>query len=682
VTLLALLAVPLPLGAAVLAGYASRPLRPVPAAGRLAVVRAALLVGAYGAVSVEVLSTGNLLTPGWVVLVWLVALCVAAVAAGVRRRWDRANPDPPLGMVVAGRRLVDRFRALAGAERALVAVIVGLLGAELVLALASAPNTYDAQTYHLPKIEHWVAQRNVAFYAVNIHRQNTFPPGAEYLLLHLRLLTGGDALYGLVQWSAGVLCLLAVTRLVGQLGGGRRASLLAAFVLATTPLVVLESSSTQTDLIVAAWAACLATLVLDGVGVRPAGSTGPGTVVLLGVATGLIALTKQTGLLSAAPLLLWWGLARIRRAAAAGRPAAGLFAVAAAALLVLGLAGAMTGSYVWRMYSEYGHPFGPDYLRRSLIMQRHDPAAILVNAARCAHTVLDAPIPGLNRWSAHAVEAMSRAMGVDPQDPRITFDNSTFPTTAWYPSEDKAAFPVQAVLAALGVFAGLVRPGLRGSPASGARRVYATALLGTAVAHVTLLKWQPWGNRLVLYELVLVAPLAGLLLDRVLRPRSAATEQPFAATGLNRPRVRLALTIATVVALTVGASAGALAALYGWPRRLVGADSALVLDDWHSRFVERPQWADDYSVVGAAVRASGARRIGLVQGTDSWEYPWWLLLRGRQLVALQSNAPQHPPVPAGDVDAVICVLPVDVCQRYTPNWPVHMHGVASYALHP
>jgi hypothetical protein len=204
--------------------------------------------------------------------------------------------------------------------------------------------------------------------------------------------------------------------------------------------------------------------------------------------------------------------------------------------------------------------------------------------------------------------------------------------------------------------------------------MYAAAVLVAALLHMTLLKWQPWGNRLLLYELVLAAPLAGLVLDRVLTWRPEAAKRHTLATAV------VAGAVAT--ALVVGASAGALAALYGWPRRLVGANSAFTLDASRGRFVTRPQWAADYAAVAAAVRASGARRIGLVQGYDSWEYPWWLELPGRHILPLQSNVLNHPATPLSDVDAVICVQSITVCQRYAQNWPVHMHGIAGYALRP
>jgi hypothetical protein len=151
-----------------------------------------------------------------------------------------------------------------------------------------------------------------------------------------------------------------------------------------------------------------------------------------------------------------------------------------------------------------------------------------------------------------------------------------------------------------------------------------------------------------------------------------------------RHRLGAALAGTVVLALVTGGAAGWLSAGLGWPRRLVGRDSALLLDDWDSRFVTRPEWAGQYAAAGAAVRDSGARRIGIVEGGDSWEYPWWLLLRGRELVALQSQLPHRPPPPSSTVDAVVCTAPLEVCLWYVPaaSWSVHQLGAVTYALPP
>ncbi len=665
-----------------LTAYAVRPVARVFAPVRLALVRAALVVAGVAAVLVEGLSLVHGLTGPAMITVWSVAVLVAGAGAVARHRRDRHGDR-------AGRRLRDRIgTAWSGAGwgvRLLTLGLAVLILSELVLAVASPPNNFDSQTYHLPKIEHWVLQRDVQFFPTAIHRQVTLAPGAEYLLLHLRLLTGGDALYNLLQFGASVGLVLLASRIAGQLGGSARAQALAGFVAGTAPMVALESTSTQTDLVVAAWVGCLATLVLDELRRR----TRPGDLILIGTATGLTTLTKATGLLAAGPLLLIWGVAQLRTRD--WRTA--LPRVAAASVLILGCAALLAGPYLARVDAEFGNPLGPDYLRNSISMQRHDPGALLVNALRVGYTALDTPVGSVNRVAVDGIDRLSRAVGVDPNDPKITFVQSTFPTdNGAVLDEDKSSMPIAGGLILLGAGFLLVRPRRR-VPAGNAvaARAYAAAFWINLAAYAVTIKWQPWGDRLVLYLVMLGAPLAGLWLDAVLRRWSGRPAAPGHAGVSDRPAARWRAvpgrSVAALAALAVLASgcAGWLAVGYGWPRRLVGAHSVFTETDLQARFQRRPEWQADYEWAAAAVRASGARRVGIVQSEDTWEYPWWVLLRGREIVAMQSVLPGLAPARPSQVDALVCQAPADVCGSFAPpGWQVHVHGATSigYALPP
>ncbi|WP_328341212.1 phospholipid carrier-dependent glycosyltransferase [Micromonospora sp. NBC_00421] len=700
------------------------------APNRLGVIRAALLTGVFAVLTVELLGAFGTLTLPAFALAWLLFVTGIAAAAGRRRGrdavrqgagvaearravlvgaavgspaagspavgssvsggsvvGDAAGPDAAPGAElpaasatppVTGRagvaamltgwvdRLADLRRTATRGERLLAGTVVGLVLVELVVALLAEPNNFDSQTYHLPKVEHWVAQGSLDFWPTAIHRQVTIPPGAEYLLLHLRLFTGGDALHNLVQWAAGIGCLLAATRITAQLGGGRRAQLLTAFLLATTPMVALQATSTQTDLVAAAWTACAATLALDGLRRR----ADLADALALGAATGLTALTKTSGLLAVGPLLLLWGLAQLRLSGArqVARTMGG-------SLLVLLVAVTVVGPFLARETAEFGHPLGPPRLRESIPMERHDPASVLVNALRIGHTAFDTPLGPLRAGTAGVIEAGSRAVGVDPQDRAITFGREVFPVPSWYPDEDRVAFPLAGSLALLGAVFALTRPRRLSPGRAGALRAYAGVVVFAVLLHAAMIKWQPWGNRLLLYALVLAVPLAGLWVDAVLRRRSGPGRRSVAA-GL------------VVTVLATSALAGVLALSYGFPRRLVGSGSVFTTAEWDTRFLRRPQWADEFRWAASAVRASDARRIGLVQQNDNWEYPWWLLLRdddGRspELVALQSVLPDRPPAAPTSVDAIVCTGPRTECARLVPaGWTIQYRDHVGYALPP
>ncbi|MGW0213282.1 ArnT family glycosyltransferase [Micromonospora chokoriensis] len=694
---------------------------------RLAVVRSALLTGVYAVLVVELLGAMHALNRPAFVTAWMLFLVAAATAAGLRRRSSRPAPPPaatprpvPVGAVVSGASpdptveppatssgpapprtsrapsgllavAVDAWRTAGRGERLLVGTIAGLVLVELLVALLAEPNNFDSQTYHLPKVEHWVAQGDLDFWPTAIHRQVTIPPGAEYLLLHLRLLSGGDQLFNLVQWAAGVLCLLVAARITAQLGGGRRAQLLTAFVLATTPMVVLQATSTQTDLVCAAWVTCAATVVLDGLRRR----TGWGTLLGLGAATGLTAVTKTSGLIAVGPLLVLWGLAQLRLTLAASaattspppstgttgavrrpRPVGGVARTVGGSVLILLVAAVVVGPFLARVTAEFGHPLGPPRLRESIPMERHDPQSILVNALRIGHTAFDTPLAPLRRAGAEVIIDGAGVIGVDPQDRAITFGREIFPEPAWYPDEDRVAFPLTGALALIGAVVALARPRRIDPEQTGPLRAYAVVVLTAVLLHTSMIKWQPWGNRLILYAVVLAVPLAGLWVDSLLRRRRANSARRSVATAV------------AVTVLATSALAGVLALSYGFPRRLVGSGSVFTTSDWDTRFLRRPQWADEFRWAAAAVRDSDARRIGLVQQNDNWEYPWWLLLRqpdgsSPDLVALQSVLPERPPADPSSVDAIVCTGSRPVCTKLVPaGWRLEFRGYVGYALPP
>lgn len=707
-------------------------LRPGPGATvgpqRLAALRAALATGGYAVLTVELLGALGALTLPAISLAWLIFLLGALALAGWRRRHDSRPAMPrrtvayvPAGRWPAVRRLtarrwaavVDRarssWRTANRAERLLAGTVTALVLVELLVAALAEPNNFDSQTYHLPKIEHWVAQGSLEFWPTIIDRQIDIPPGAEYLLLHLRLFTGGDGLYNLVQWAAGVGCLLLSARITAQLGGGRRAQLLTAFLVGTTPMVVLQATSTQTDLVTAAWVACLATLVLDGLSRRVTA----GSALALGTATGLIAVTKTSGLLGAGPLLVFWGIAQLRlgwatRSAVTSDAGDGpdpgggpvrargraVWRTALGSVLIVLVAAVFAGPFLLRMTAEFGDPLGPPRLRESISMQRHDPGSILINALRIGQTALDTPLSALHNTAAgvvgtapaEAVEQAAGLIGVDPQDRATTFGKTTFPVQSWYPDEDRVAFPIAGALALLGGLFAMVRPRRIAPAHPGPLRAYAVTVAVTLVAHAAMIKWQPWGNRLLLYALVMAAPLAGLWLDAMFRQRTGAPVTPDGSAQPDTGPRRRSVAATVAVALLAGSAlAGVLAVSYGFPRRLVGSGSVFTTSDWDTRFLRRPQWAAQFRWAAATVRASGAQRIGLVQQNDNWEYPWWLLLRGdgRQIVALQSVLPKRPPADPASVDAIVCTGDHAVCTRLVPpGWRVEFHDYVGVALPP
>ena len=612
----------LPLIAIAAAAIALRPRDPqIVAPIRLAIVRGGVAVGALAVAGIELLSTMDAVGVTGVLVFWLVVTALAVTGAVLR--WPKSLPG-------------KEFRwswTLTG--------LAGLVLGELVLAIASAPNNYDSNYYHLSKVEHWVQDGNVAVYPTTQLQQVAFAPGGEYLLLHLRLLTGGDHVYNLVQFAAGLGAALAASRVAAQLGAGRRGQLLTAAVLLSTPMVVLQSTSTQTDLIVAAWVGCAATLALSGV--QKGGAGRALDVVLLGAAAGLAAATKSTGLMGIAAVLVFWGGARLRSGFRCFPRTAG------AALVVLALALVVYGPFMLRMQLVFGSPLGPPAYADGLSMQRHDPAALLVNGLRMASSTLVVPAPAVNAAVASGVKAIARAVRVDPQDPAITLASGQYPDPRWGPDEDHAPFPIQSVLILAAVIATLVARRVPGPV-----RLYGGLTVLVLLLTVAIVKWQLWGNRLLLSEIVIAVPLVGWWLERLLdrSPRRLS---------------RNAVTVAVTVIMTVSFAGAYGSVLFGQPRRLAGAGSVFTRTDLQERFARQESKLAAYQRVVDVIKGADAHRIGLILVADQWEYPLWVMLPGRRFDSVVSWVPGVPAPKPAQMDAIVCIAP-DCRTHLPPSW--------------
>src|SRR5262249_49079834 len=171
--------------------------------------------------------------------------------------------------------------------------------ATLAMAVAAVPTTRDSMTYHLARVAHWAQNRSVAWYPAHVLRQLHPPPWAEFAVLHLFVLAGGDRLANLVPWISIVGSVIATSLVARPLGAPPRGQILAAFVCATIPMGVLQASTTQNDYAASLWLVCLVHFLL-------ALDSCPGVLASAGAGAslGLALSTKGTAYVFAVPFLV------------------------------------------------------------------------------------------------------------------------------------------------------------------------------------------------------------------------------------------------------------------------------------------------------------------------------------------------------------------------------------------
>ena len=169
-------------------------------------------------------------------------------------------------------------------------LLVGLYGA--VLAVWVPPNTLDSLTYHLSRIGYYLQFRGFDPFPTPDPRLIVFPANAEILILWTAAFLRSDRLAGMVQLAGWAASAVAVYGLAREIGLDRRAALFCAGYFALLPGAVLESTSTQNDLLVASFGLSSLLFILWAARCRPTLH-----LALAGAAAGLMLGTKGTGVL-------------------------------------------------------------------------------------------------------------------------------------------------------------------------------------------------------------------------------------------------------------------------------------------------------------------------------------------------------------------------------------------------
>ena len=157
-----------------------------------------------------------------------------------------------------------RMRKGKGSLKTLIARITGAIkhhktgcafaAALLVLAVYTVPYNWDSMTYHLSRIANWTQNRSVAHYATHNIREIVSPVLAEFINLHVYILSGKrDVFFNLVQCVSALTNVWLIYEIALKLGCKRKYAGLAAFIFFTAPSAFGEALSTQVDQFAAVW---------------------------------------------------------------------------------------------------------------------------------------------------------------------------------------------------------------------------------------------------------------------------------------------------------------------------------------------------------------------------------------------------------------------------------------------
>jgi len=189
------------------------------------------------------LSVFDALTRGAAFVSWLL---VFAVFTGLGiRRYKKAYFKPELPKLdVSGMCWTERAFLVTG----FVIFCILLIGA-----VFTVPYNFDSMTYHLARIGYWIDHESVNYYLTNIDRQLYSPVLSEYNMLYLLLLSGNDYWLNFPQYVSMLITAYYFYKVARMIGTNRLFSLFGAFIFVTMPLTISQSITTQNDLSAAMW---------------------------------------------------------------------------------------------------------------------------------------------------------------------------------------------------------------------------------------------------------------------------------------------------------------------------------------------------------------------------------------------------------------------------------------------
>ncbi len=465
-----------------------------------------------------------------------------------------------------------------------IALVISITG---IIALQAPPNNWDAMTYHMARVMHWIQNQSVAHYPTHILRQLYQPPWAEYAIMHFQILSGGDYFANCVQWFSMIGSLVGVSLIAKELGANRYGQLSAAVIAGTIPMGILQASSTQNDYVLSFWLVAHVYYLL-----RLRCEFRWENVVGAGVSLGLAILTKGTAYIYAFPLLIWLGFLGWKKLRwKLWQPALGLIMI----ILALNL-----GQYA-RNYEVFKKPIGGKVGSRysnEVFTAKSVASNIMRNLALHVHTS-----------SQRISESVTKALGWTHNKMGVKLDDSkrTWPKTGFaiYSDhiyhEDLAGNLIHLVLIfiALGLF---LRMYVKLPQENCELLKYAGAITGMFCLFCMYLKWQPWHSRLHLPLFVLWSPFIAIILSKTLNKK-----------------------MVIIIAIFLLAAAQPWI-FYNQTRSLIGKQTIFGKTRAEQYFSSHELKREPYFKAVQYLEAQGCLNIGFISGEDSWEYPFWPLL--------------------------------------------------------
>lgn len=374
---------------------------------------------------------------------------------------------------------------------------------------------WDSLWHIMPRVTFWIQHQNYLPFYSPVGQQTSTYPFAAWTLAQIKLTTGGgDIALELVQWVAYLACIgvaASIARLLGSSTTGQRWVML---LVASTPMALLQATTTQYDLLTAYFVLSTAFLVLTLIKHPASNQPNLRLVVqflMLGLLIGVGTTTKITFVIMTGPLLLWMAIVYLKKVS--------LKQYALLLCVVFITVALLIAPWLQLNYQQNdGDILGVKARGNNHILITDTSIdGIMTNFVRGASTPFGTPIPRINLAIEHGIEQIASWFGLD-LDSLVNREQPTIPfgLSSQITNHDLAPYPVTMLALIIG---GIMVLANRHDDKRQILLPYLACIVISFIAICTLISWQPYIVRTQLGVILLGLPLFGLI-GNVSRPKT------------------------------------------------------------------------------------------------------------------------------------------------------------------
>lgn len=358
----------------------------------------------------------------------------------------------------------------------LLALISSLI-IQLLNVIFLGQTNWDSQSYHLPRAMSWLQQGSLDYFPTPNERENVSQILPSVLYAFSLSYSPIGAALAINSFIALLLILLAVKNLVFVIAGNQSAALFATLFVASVPMLIVQASSTQTDLLASSSIALVISAIAKVRREKKSLLDFPSRLAI-SVSFAFAIASKATAVIALIPVLIMVPIFLK------------LDKVPSTVLKTAGLAGALTaitsGPYLFRLLGSWEiSGAGTQVLSRDYSLN-----SILSGIVKNGATALQAPNADWIRIVFDAAMSMSRFLNLN-----LNVDGTNFTYTPVFEMYDPytdshLGFPIHILLSVTVLVLALYKYNKNKTP---------ILLILTGFTQLLLLsiavKWQPWIGR-------------------------------------------------------------------------------------------------------------------------------------------------------------------------------------------